>query len=91
MTVARFAVSFDQALAREIRRAAGKEPISTWLADAAGRKLRAEGLLAIVSEWEAEFGAIEDSTTRLARKKASTPNDRTAGSTSRKKSKRTTR
>ena len=44
MTVARFAISFDQALAKQVRKAAGKEPTSSWLADAARRKLRAEGL-----------------------------------------------
>jgi hypothetical protein len=60
MTVARFAISFDQALAKQVRKAAGKEPTSAWLADAARRKLRAEGLMAVVSEWEEEFGALEE-------------------------------
>jgi hypothetical protein len=58
MTVARFAISFDQKLARAVRRAAGNEPTSAWLADAARRKLRAEGLLRVVDEWEAEHGAL---------------------------------
>ena len=58
MTVARLAVSFDQTLAKQVRKAAGKEPISAWLADAAARKLRAEGLLAVVGEWEDEHGAV---------------------------------
>jgi hypothetical protein len=58
MTVARLAVSFDAALARRVRRAAGKEPISAWLADAAQRKLRAQGLLDTVREWEEEHGEI---------------------------------
>lgn len=61
MTVARLAVSFDQTLAKQVRKAAGKQPISAWLADAAGRKLRAEGLLAVVAEWEAEHGSLEAS------------------------------
>ena len=44
MTVARLAVSFDKGLARAVRKAAGKEPTSSWLADAARGKLRAEGI-----------------------------------------------
>ena len=35
MTVARFAISFEPNLARAVRRAAGREPTSAWLADAA--------------------------------------------------------
>ena len=60
MTVARFAISFDEALAKQVRKAAGKEPISSWLADAARRKVRAEGLLKVVGEWEDEFGTLGD-------------------------------
>jgi len=52
MTVARLAVSFDKKLASAVRRAAGNEPTSVWLADAARRKLRAEGLLGVVRDWE---------------------------------------
>ena len=60
MTVARLAVSFDADLARRVRRSAGKQPISAWLADAAQRKLRAEGLLETVRRWEAEHGEITE-------------------------------
>ncbi len=60
MTVARLAVSFDAELARAVRRAAGKEPTSAWLADAARRKLRAEGLLGVVESWEKQHGVITD-------------------------------
>jgi hypothetical protein len=66
MTVARFAISFDEELARAVRRARGKEPTSSWLADAARRKLRAEGLLRVVGEWEAEHGAITEEELRAA-------------------------
>jgi hypothetical protein len=69
MTVARFAVSFDPALARAVRRAAGKEPTSAWLADAARRKLRAEGLLKVVQEWESEHGEIGDAELKAADRK----------------------
>ena len=60
MTVARFAVSFDPDLAQEIRRAAGDEPLSAWLADAARQKLRARRLLDLVGEWEEVHGTISE-------------------------------
>jgi hypothetical protein len=60
MTVARFAISFDPELARAVRKAAGAEPTSSWLADAARRKLRAEGMLRVVREWEHAHGTLED-------------------------------
>jgi len=66
MTVARFAISFDEDLARAVRKAAGKQPTSAWLADAARRKLRAEGLLQVVRDWEAEHGEIEPDELRRA-------------------------
>jgi hypothetical protein len=69
MTVARFAVSFDPELARAMRRAAGDEPTSAWLADAARRKLRAQGLLGVVQDWEAEHGLITDDELRAAAQK----------------------
>lgn len=66
MTVARLAVSFDAKLARAVRKAAGKETTSAWLADAARRKLQSEGLLTTVSEWEREHGAITQEERRKA-------------------------
>jgi len=69
MTVARFAISFDKELAREVRRAAGRQPTSTWLADAARRKLRAEGLLEVVGEWEAVHGTLLETELRDVRRK----------------------
>lgn len=68
MTVARLAISFDRELARAVRRAAGKEPTSAWLADAARRKLRAEGLLREVRAWEAEHGQFTASELKRARR-----------------------
>jgi hypothetical protein len=76
MTVARFAVSFDSDLARAVRRAARGQPTSTWLADAARRKLRAEGLLDAVSKWEAEHGALTEGELRVAAKKQRKPRRR---------------
>jgi hypothetical protein len=68
MTVARLAVSFDPKLARAVRKAAGKQTTSAWLADAAVRKLRAEGLVELVREWEAEHGALSDAELLTARR-----------------------
>lgn len=58
MTATRMAISLDPTLAKRIRRAAAGQPISAWLADAAARKLRAQGLLKVVEEFEAEQGAL---------------------------------
>jgi hypothetical protein len=69
MTVERLAISFDAELARAVRRAAGKQPTSAWLADAARRKLRAEGLLRTVSEWEQEHGILTDAELQQAAKR----------------------
>jgi hypothetical protein len=68
MTVARLAVSFDPELARAVRKAAGSEPTSAWLADAARRKLRAQGLLAAIREWEDEHGPLDNAELQAARK-----------------------
>lgn len=60
MTVARLAISLDADLARAVRRAAGKQPTSTWLAEAAQQRLRAEGLRKVVREYELAHGAFSD-------------------------------
>lgn len=73
MTVARIAVSFDPKLAKAVRKAAGKQTTSAWLADAAIRKLRAEGLLGVVRDWEAEHGAITDAEIRAAEREMRRP------------------
>ena len=68
MTVSRLAISFEEELARAVRRAAGNQPTSAWLADAARRKLRAEGLLKVVREWEDRYGKLtEDELRSVAR------------------------
>ena len=58
MTVARFAISMDEKLARRVRKAAGATPMSSWLSDAAERKLRAEGMLRAIATWEARHGEL---------------------------------
>ena len=65
----RLAVSFDADLAREVRRAAGNQPTSSWLADAARRKLRSEGLLEVVREWEGEHGPITEAELKTAERR----------------------
>ncbi|MBI2150387.1 MAG: hypothetical protein HYU27_07260 [Acidobacteria bacterium] len=37
---------------------AGKEPTSAWMADAAKRKLRSQGLLDVIGEWEIKHGEL---------------------------------
>jgi hypothetical protein len=61
MTVARFAISMDEELARKVRKAAGATPMSSWLSDAAERKLRAEGMLRAIAAWEARHGELAPS------------------------------
>ena len=76
MTVSRLAISFDKDLAKAVRRAAGKEATSAWLADAARRKLRSEGLLRTVESWEAEHGVLTEGELRAARRSMRVPRHR---------------
>ena len=52
-------ISFDVRLGDDVRHAAEKagKPLSTWLAEAAATKLRAEALSDFLDDWEAEHGA----------------------------------
>jgi hypothetical protein len=76
MTVARFAISMDEELARKVRKAAGATPMSSWLSDAAERKLRAEGLLRAVTAWEAKHGELVASELEGAARKRRAPRSR---------------
>ena len=60
MKVDKMSVSFDATLGDEIRQAAreGGVGLSSWLSEAAARKLRAEALREFLDEWEAEFGPV---------------------------------
>ena len=53
-------VSFDPELGDAIRAAAAQhgQSLSSWLAQAAASKLRAEALTAYLDAWEAEHGAL---------------------------------
>jgi hypothetical protein len=68
MTTSRLAISVDAELAEQIRDAAYGGTISGWLADAAERKLRAQGLKDVVEDWEAEHGALTAAERRRARR-----------------------
>ena len=53
-------ISLDPALGDAVRSAAAQagQPVSSWLADAAAGKLRAEALAQFIATWEAEHGAL---------------------------------
>ena len=56
----RLTVSLDPELAADVRDAAEADSrsVSSWLADAARRRLLTRGLGALLDEWEAENGAF---------------------------------
>lgn len=58
--MARLSVSFDPELGDAVRAAAAQagRPLSSWLAEAAAGKLRAEALTELLAAWEAEHGAL---------------------------------
>src|SRR5258708_29520834 len=60
MKVDKLSVSFEPDLGDAVRSAAAQagKPVSTWLAEAAASKLRAEALAEFVSGWEAEHGVL---------------------------------
>jgi hypothetical protein len=76
MTTARLAISIDSELAERIRAAADGGTISGWLADAAERKLRAQGLSEVVAEWQAEHGEFTAVERRRARRELGLPPER---------------
>ncbi|MGH3202023.1 MAG: hypothetical protein ACRDP5_08225 [Streptosporangiaceae bacterium] len=53
-------ISFDPELGDAVRAAAAAvgKPLSSWLAEAAASKLRAEALARFLDDWEAEHGAL---------------------------------
>lgn len=56
----KMSVSFDPELGDAVRSAAAHagKPLSSWLAEAAASKLRAETLAEFLATWEAEHGAL---------------------------------
>ena len=60
MKVDKLSVSFEPDLGDAVRSAAAQagKPVSSWLAEAAASKLRAEALAEFLSGWEAEHGVL---------------------------------
>jgi hypothetical protein len=58
--VDKLSISFESELGDAVRSAAAQagKPVSTWLAEAAASKLRAEALAEFLSGWQAEHGAL---------------------------------
>lgn len=53
-------ISFDPELGDAVRAAAAEvgKPLSSWLAEAAAAKLRAEALARFLDDWEADHGVL---------------------------------
>jgi hypothetical protein len=92
MTAEKYSASMDDGLLSEARAAAEASGVtlSSWLADAVSDRLRLVALGALVSEWEAEHGAITtaemdalDHKVAEARRRASERATRRRSSTSR--------
>lgn len=60
MKVDKLSVSFEPDLGDAVRSAAAQagKPVSSWLAEAAASKLRAEALAEFLSGWEAAHGVL---------------------------------
>jgi hypothetical protein len=60
--VDKMSISFDPDLGDAVRSAAARagQPVSTWLAEAAGSKLRAEALAEFLADWQAEHGEFTE-------------------------------
>jgi len=60
MKVDKISVSFNIELGDAVRSAAAHagQPLSSWLAEAAASKLRAEALAQFLATWESEHGAL---------------------------------
>jgi hypothetical protein len=58
--VDKLSVSFEPDLGDAVRSAAAQagKPVSSWLAEAAASKLRAEALADFLASWEAEHGVL---------------------------------
>jgi len=58
--VDKLSISFEPELGDAVRSAAAQagQPVSSWLAEAAASKLRAEALAELLASWQAEHGAL---------------------------------
>jgi citrate lyase beta subunit len=60
MKVDKLSISFDPELGDAVRAAAAQagQPVSSWLAEAAASKLRAQALVEFLAGWESEHGVL---------------------------------
>jgi hypothetical protein len=60
MKVDKLSISFEPELGDAVRAAAAQagQPVSSWLAEAAASKLRAEALAEFLASWESEHGVL---------------------------------
>lgn len=60
MKVDKLSISFEPELGDAVRAAAAQagQPVSSWLAEAAASKLRAETLADFLASWESEHGVL---------------------------------
>jgi hypothetical protein len=60
MKVDKISISFDPELGDAVRSAAAQagKPVSSWLAEAAASKLRAEALAEFLASWESEHSVL---------------------------------
>jgi hypothetical protein len=60
MKVDKLSISFEPDLGDAVRSAAARagRPVSSWLAEAAASKLRAEALADFLDDWQAEHGVL---------------------------------
>jgi hypothetical protein len=58
--VDKLSISFEPELGDAVRSAAAQagKPVSSWLAEAAASKLRAEALAEFLADWQAEHGVL---------------------------------
>ena len=60
MKVDKLSISFEAELGDAVRAAAAQagQPVSSWLAEAAASKLRAEALAGFLASWRSEHGVL---------------------------------
>lgn len=75
MKVAKLSISFDPKLGNQVREAARKAraPVSSWLAQAAAAKLRADALGKFLDDWEEQHGKLSQEELAQATKELSPP------------------
>ena len=75
MKVAKLSISFNPKLGSQVREAARKAraPVSSWLAQAAAAKLRADALGNFLDDWEEKHGKLTEQELARATKELAPP------------------